>query len=531
MKYLNQRRLMDRRILECLRAKKGVEKTAFELGVSKRRVRDVRLKAGTAGYLSGLVPIPVYPLALFPDEIDRRSFKSSTPDQALLLQKEWIEENLRIGWKPISVYEELKIPGISRSSFYRFLERHKLDDLAAEVQEENYTPPIRHEPGEALQLDWGKMRDVIDPITKKKKTLWAFVGVLGFSRYMMIHLVWTNDVPTTLAAIGAMFSEIGGVPAKVTSDNPKCFSLIANMYDPLLNPAFIRFSNHYDFTIECLPPRDPKKKGKVERLMPFARRLFETYPKDWISIEHGQTYLNSKVSKANQRIHGTTRLKPLIVFLEKESQALEVLPSLAYEPEDVAYPKVRRDGFVRYMNKYYAVGEGYTRKETTVLATQRNVTIYCDGRLLEVYARIQSPYETHATKDHLKKPWEKVEENNAFYLERAKKIGPHVCEFIRKVLARGQGFVDNRIIWGILSLDKKYEATQINQCAEEAMAMGSLSSRLVERLIKLKPKPQSVEEKSRERSPSQLNLKRDLQPKFARPMSTYAAHAKIKTVH
>jgi hypothetical protein len=499
-----------------LMLKTGVEKTSFQLRISKRRVREVRSKAERAGYMSGLVPVPLFPLALFPDEIDHRSLRSSDPDRALLSQKQWIEEHLTLGWKPVSVFEELKIPGISRSSFYRFLDRHGLDELADEVQAECFIPPIHHDPGEALILDWGKLRDVVDPETGKKRTLWAFVGVLGFSRYMMIKLVWSNDVPSTLNSIEQMLKEIGGSPKRVTSDNPKCFATEASKTDPLLNPAFLRFSQHYRFVIECLPPHDPEKKGKVERMMPFARRLFETYPKDWVSLTHAQTYLDSKLEKANQRIHGTTRLKPLIVFLEKESAALIPLPSLGYEHEQIGYPTVRRDGFVRFENKYYAVGEGYSKKDAIVLGTKNLVSIYCEGKLLEVYPRIKDPYQTHDIKDYLKKPWQRIEENNAFLLVRAKKIGPNVEEFVQKVLCRGNGFVDTRVIWGLLSLDKKYQAAQIDQCALEAMELGHLSSRMVERLLALKPKTP--------KDGSQHHISPDSQQsefKFARSMETY----------
>ena len=52
-------------------------------------------------------------------------------------------------------------------------------------QRKRVVPEIISEPGEVLQLDWGKLRDVIDPKTGKKRTLWAFVGIMGFSRYMM----------------------------------------------------------------------------------------------------------------------------------------------------------------------------------------------------------------------------------------------------------------------------------------------------------------------------------------------------------
>lgn len=60
-------------------------------------------------------------------------------------------------------------------------------------------PEILTSPGEVLQLDWGKIRDVIDPEIGKMKTLWALVGVLGFSRFIMVKFVWTNSVELTMS--------------------------------------------------------------------------------------------------------------------------------------------------------------------------------------------------------------------------------------------------------------------------------------------------------------------------------------------
>ncbi len=144
-----------------------------------------------------------------------------------------------------------------------------------------------HKAGEALLVDWGKLRTVRGD-EGKARTLWAFVGVPGFSRFMMVRLVWTNDVPTTVLALESMLKELGGVPSRITSDNPKCFALEADKYDPLLNPVFERWSAHYGLCLECLPPADPKKKGKVERLMPFVRRLYEAHGEAWFGLDESQ---------------------------------------------------------------------------------------------------------------------------------------------------------------------------------------------------------------------------------------------------
>lgn len=520
---------MDRLILERLLSKHGVKKICWELKVGKERVREVRAQALEAGYLAnrgksvGPVPVPLTPTILFPNYIDRRTLRSSDTDQLLLSVRPWIEDRMIAGWSLITVFEELPVQGISRSGFYRFLDRHDLYKVI-QYQKDSLIAPILHQPGEALILDWGKIRDVMDTETGKKRTLWAFVGVMGFSRYMMVRLVWTNSVSITLDAMESMFQELGGTPSKMTSDNPKCFSIQADRYDPLLNPALERFSEYYNqFRIECLAPYEPKKKGKVERMVPFVRRLFEAYPKEFVSLEHAQAYMNKKCNIANERRHGTTCLKPIEEFHLKEFQCLKPLPALAYEREAVAYPLVRKDGFVRFDNKYYAVGDAFIGKKSVVVGTKSRISIFIGGELVETYNRITSPNTTHAIQEHLKKPWQKFEENCAHYLTRADLIGPGCGQFVRQVLEQGDGFVDTRIIWGVLALDKRYNPTSIDQACAVACNAGRLSSRYVADLLlmdsnsklMLSGSQPAMEMKKQVRNPIQETFK------FARPMSVY----------
>lgn len=404
-----RKRLMDRKIVELLIEGKMTREVMRALKVGDRKVRKVRLLAEEYGYLSKtspFVPLPTYPEPLFPDGPDGRENKASEANSLILARKPWIVERLEAGWHPITVYEELGM-AVSRSSFYRFLHRHEIYELSESVR--RVVPEIIHQPGEALLLDWGKLRDVVDPETGKKRVLWAFVGVLGYSRYLMVRLVWSNETQLTLSAIESMLREIGGVPTRVTSDNPKCFALEASRYEPLLNPAFERMAAHYGMRIECLPPRDPEKKGKVERPMPYIRRLYEAHGEAWHGIEESQAYIDRKLVLANERKHGTTRTKPIEQLLQVETEKLKPLPALAYEPEEVSEAKVRRDGHVRFDNKYYSLEEKFIGEEVLVLATQSQVSIFHRGRLVEVHDRIltNDVLRSKSTKTHHLKPWER----------------------------------------------------------------------------------------------------------------------------
>ena len=527
MTQQTRKRRMDRKIVELFLEGRSAREIMRSLGIGDRRVSRARCLAEEYGYLvrqggAGVVGIalPPYPEALFPDGPDGRASKGSEANTLILARKPWIEERLLAGWHPITVYEELGV-AVSRSSFYRFLHRHALCELGDNARK-RVVPEIIHRPGEALILDWGKLRDVVDPLTGKKRTLWAFVGVLGFSRYMMVRLVWSNETRLTLTTIEGMLREIGGTPSRITSDNPKCFALQADRYEPLLNPAFERMAAHYGIRIECLPPADPEKKGKVERLMPYVRRLYEAHGASWAGLEESQSYLDKKVTLANQRVHGTTRQKPLEQFLAFEAPSLQALPPLAYAMEKTSEAKVRRDGHVRFDSKYYSLDEKFIGETALILASNHQISIYLQGKLLEVHDRIpsQDPSRSKSTKLHHLKPWEREMKDDSQYRRRAQKLGPDVDRMVLALLGQGDGFIDTRKIWGILSFDKTFTPAQINEACRQALELGSLSYRMVKSILKL-----SSFGPGKTPAAATPGAAADVAPnhnKFVRPMSVYA---------
>ena len=495
---------MDRKIVELLVAGKSVREIREQLRIGSGRFAKVKALAETHGYLGKGIPIPPFPELLFPDRVDRRGDRASENEQALQLKKEWILERLNTGWRPITIYEELGIP-INRSSFYRFLNRHGILRLGEKLR--RVVPEIIHRPGEALILDWGKLRDYVDPETGKKKMVWAFVGTLGFSRYMMVRLVHTNDLVTTVEAIESMFKEMGGVPERLTSDNPKCFAIEASYYEPVLNPGLELFLSHYKVQMECLPPREPEKKGKVERMMPYVRRLYEAHGHEWHGWEESQQYLDKKLELANLRIHGTTRKKPVEEFIEVELNHLKPLPALGYERQDYAEAKVRQDGHVRFQNKYYSLEEKFINQDVFIIGGKTQISIYQQGKLIETHERLVHPYQSKSTKPHHLKPWEQAMQDDSNYMKRASKLGPEVERLILILLQQGNGFIDTRKIWGILSLDKKYSGDRINRACRDAIACGEFSYRTVLTFLKLQSDPVAEVDQKINQKVSQNNNK------------------------
>lgn len=509
---------MDRKIVERLIEGKSQNEIMADLHVGKKRVRRARAEAELAGYLSG-TPLPPYPEAVFPDPIDKRTLKVSDNDVILQRHLEWMKDRLQSGWQPVTVWEELPVK-VARSSFYRFIERHGIDRIGETFR---HKPEILHEPGEALLLDWGKLRDVVE--NGKKSTLWAFVGVLGFSRYMMVRLVWTNDVPTTIAAIESMLAELGGVPRRLTSDNPKCFALEASKYEPILNPVIERFASHYGVRMECLPPADPEKKGKVERPMPYVRRLYQAHGEAWHGIEESQAYIDKKVHLANERRHGTTKQRPVDDFTAIERESLKALPALAYEIEEFAETQVRRDGFVGFKGKHYSVDDSLRGEDVAVVASGSRIAIYHKGRLVETHERVLSPHQSKSIKDHHQKSWERTLKDHGHYLRRAAAIGPDVERLVQAILLQGDGFVDTRKIWGILSFEKSHVREAINEACRKAFELNLISYQTVRSLLKIAANPPRAE-KGGVPTTTENRLENETN-KFVRPIGEYTKRLKL----
>jgi transposase len=530
VKQLTRRRMMDRKIVEYLVMGKSHRWIKERMGVGAGRLAKVQALAQAHGYLSGHA-VPAYPGTLFVDRVDHRSEQRSDVDATLLSRKEWIEERLRAGWKAVTVFEELGL-AVTRSSFYRFLQRHALDRLSRDARIARVVPEIVHRPGDALILDWGMLCRVVDA-SGVSKALWALVAVLGCSRYLCARLVWRNDVATTLGAIESIWIEVGGVALRLTSDNPKCFSLTACRYEPIINPAFERFAAHYGFTIECLPPRAPTMKGKIERLVPYVRRLYEAHGA-FVSLEESQQYLNDKLIIANQRRHGTTQRRPIDDLLV-EREHLRALPVLSYEIEESATAKVRQDGHARFANRYYSVDERYVGEDVLILGTSTQLAIYHQGLLIETHERLTDPYRFKQTKPHHLKPWERSMEDGSIHRASARKLGPEVEQLIVIILRHGQGFIDTRQVWGILCLDKAYTAAAINAACQHALELKRHSYRAVLRFLERthpKQKPatrQRASTKLKDTAQSnEVDSSHDqtiTQHKYTRDLAVYSQHA------
>ena len=180
-------------------------------------------------------------------------------------------------------------------------------------------PVVRFEtaPGQQAQFDFA---DVRFPWGKR----FAVLVVLGYSRVLHVEFVARQTALSVMLGLERAFAAFGGVPHEILFDQMK--SVILDDHRPtggrlLENPEFLRFAAHWGFRIRACRPYRAKTKGKVERPVGYLRGNF-LYGRTFLSDADLADQCTRWLARANQRVHGTTRVIPVRRLVEEQSALL-----------------------------------------------------------------------------------------------------------------------------------------------------------------------------------------------------------------
>ncbi len=133
------------------------------------------------------------------------------------------------------------------------------------------------------------------------------------------------------------FIVLGGVPRRILYDNMKTVVLERDVDGPgeqRYHAGFLGYAKHCGFIIKLCRPYRARTKGKVERFNGYLRRSFYVplvaklkqagLPLDVVTANAEVRHWQSEV--ANNRIHGTTQVKPSTRLQEEQSQ-LQAVPA------------------------------------------------------------------------------------------------------------------------------------------------------------------------------------------------------------
>jgi transposase len=127
-------------------------------------------------------------------------------------------------------------------------------------------------PGEEAQVDYGSGPMVRHPETGKYRRTRLFVMTLGYSRKSVRLLVWRSSSRVWAELHEKAFRRLGGCARVLVLDNLKEGVLVADIYDPAINPLYRDVLAHYAVTALPCRIQDPDRKGKVESGVGHAKK-------------------------------------------------------------------------------------------------------------------------------------------------------------------------------------------------------------------------------------------------------------------
>ena len=364
----------------------------------------------------------------------------------------------------------------SYSAVRRFLQ-------AIDNQTPKATVILDFAPGEAAQVDFGAGPLIADERTGELCKSWVFVMTLCHSRHQYAELIRHQDVETWLACHRRAFEWFNGVPGRVIIDNAKCAIVRACRRDPEVQRAYAEFAEGYGFKIDPCPPREPQKKGRVEAGVKYLKRRFLPL-RDFRHLRDANRQLADWVlATAGNRLHGTTRQRPLDHFTAVEQPLLRALPDVPPEPACWAKVKVHRDAHVQFRKALYSVPYQRIGQTLWLKATATTVRLYADHLLVATHPRLFRPGQRATVRDHM--PPEALAhllQDPQWCRRQAEAIGP-ACQALIEHLFADRVLENLRGAQGLLRLAKTHTPARLEAACQRALDFGNPRYRAVKTIL------------------------------------------------
>jgi hypothetical protein len=232
---------------------------------------------------------------------------------------------------------------------------------------------------------------------------WAFVMTLSWSRHQYVEFVFDQRVETWLELHRHAFEFFGGVPERVVIDNLKAAIVRACWDNPEVQQAYRECAEHYGFLISPCRPGTPEHKGKVEQGgVHYVKRNFLGGRRATPIGQANQDVLVWCNTTAGQRVHGTTKERPLVRFQQTEQARLKPLPATAYDLAIWKVVKLHRDCHIVFDKAYYSAPFRLVGQQLRVRGGSRRVRLYTlDYQLVASHPRATRPGERQTDPLHL----------------------------------------------------------------------------------------------------------------------------------
>ncbi len=339
------------------------------------------------------------------------------------------------------------------------------------------------EPGDELQVDFGKMGRLLDSDTGRQRDCHALIFTPVVSRYSFVWLTHGQSLDDVIAGFEAAWVFYGGVFKTVIPDNMKTVVDKANPLEPRLNQAFVEYAQSRGFVVDPARVRSPQDKPRVERTVPFVRQSFFA-GEAFIDLADAQRRAEEWCRvRAGMRVHGTIQARPAEVFRTGEAPVLAPAPIERYDLPIYATAKVHRDHHIEVAKALYSVPGNLIGSQVDVRADRALVRIYARGQLVKVHPR-QAPGRRVTDPEDLPSERTAYAMRDLDALRRlAAGHGPAIGTFTAALLEHPLPWTKMRQVYALLGLVKKWGPERVEVACSSALAHEAINVGLIGRML------------------------------------------------
>ncbi len=346
-------------------------------------------------------------------------------------------------------------------------------------------------PGQVLEIDFmevGRVR-----LGEKEVKLSVLVCVAASSRHAFLWPCLSQSRDHLIEGLEAAWAFFDGVFPVVVFDNPKTAVAKASAWAPKLAEDILEYAQSRGFVFDLARVRHPKDKPKVERMVSYARSDCFAGER-FLEVDHARRHAAAWCRDvAGQRVHGTTRKRPLEVFLAEEQPLLLPAPEQPYDAPTWVTLKVGRDHAVSVAKALYSVPHALRGRSLRVRYDRQVVRMYHQGAVVKVHPRV-GPGEARIDPDDLPPGTAELATRDAEGLQaRAARSGEAVGEYARRLLEGDLPWTRMRHVYRLMGLCKRFGDGAVDEACRSALDLDVVDvtrvARMLERGLTASPTP------------------------------------------
>jgi transposase len=339
------------------------------------------------------------------------------------------------------------------------------------------------EPGDELQVDFGRMGLIFDPAAGRNRVVHALIFTAVFSRHCFVWLTFQQTTEAVIAGCEAAWAFFGGVFKTLIPDNMSAIVDGADPLEPRLNQAFVEYAQARGFVIDPARVRSPQDKPRVERQVQFVRGSFFA-GEDFVDLADAQRRAETWCrQRAGLRVHGTTQQRPAEVFAAEEQPRLGPAPAELYDVPIYATAKVHRDHHIEVARSLYSIPGALIGARVEVRADRTLVRVFHRGQLIKVHPRQQPGHRSTDPDD--------LPSNKTVYAMRdldrlramAAEHGPNVGTYASALLDIPLPWTKMRQVYALLGLVKKWGPARVDAACASALEHEQVNVGLIGRML------------------------------------------------